>query len=74
MSGLHGSRAVSTDILHFRARVLGVCGQGLFHGQLLTPETVSAVSSTTVGADLKEQQFRRFERLQPIRGDAVKTL
>jgi hypothetical protein len=38
--------AVSTNILHFRARVLGVYGQGLFHGQPLTPETVSAVSSS----------------------------
>jgi hypothetical protein len=39
-------RAVFTDILHFRARVLGVYGQGLFHGQPLTPETVSAVPSS----------------------------
>lgn len=28
------SQAVSTDILHSRARVLGVCGQGLFMGSL----------------------------------------
>ena len=30
----------------FRARVLGVYGQGLFHGQPLTPETVSPVPSS----------------------------
>ena len=28
------TRAVSTDILHFRTRVLGVYGQGLFMGSL----------------------------------------
>ena len=27
-------RAVSTDILHFRARVLAVYGQGMFMGNL----------------------------------------
>ena len=43
------SGAVSTDILHSRARVLGVYGQRLFHGQPLTPETVSAVASKTHG-------------------------
>ena len=53
------SRAVSTDILHFRARVLGVYGQGLFHGQPLTPETVSAVSSSA--------RMVRFSRPSPPR-------
>ena len=32
--GLPFRRAVSTDIVHFRARVLGVYGQGLFMGSL----------------------------------------
>src|SRR5256884_1959470 len=41
------TRAVSTDILHFRARVLGVYGQGLFHGQPLTPETVRSEEHTS---------------------------
>ena len=35
MSGSHtATRAVSTDILHFRARVLAVYGQGMFMGNL----------------------------------------
>src|SRR5438067_6385693 len=53
------TRAVSTDILHFRARVLGVYGQGLFHGQPLTPETVSAVPSS--------DRVVRFSRPSPPR-------
>src|SRR6516164_8627577 len=40
------SGAVSTDILHFRARVLAVYGQGMFMGQPLTPDTVLAVWSS----------------------------
>ena len=43
---LKHSGAVSTDILHFRARLLGVYSQGLFHGQPLPLETVSAVPSS----------------------------
>ena len=39
-------RAVSPDILHFRAGVLCGYGQGLLHGQPLNPETVSAVVHT----------------------------
>ena len=51
--------AVFTDILHFRARVLGVYGQGLFHGQPLPPETVSAVPSS--------DRVVRFSRPSPPR-------
>ena len=58
-------RAISTDILHFPARVLGVYGQGLFHGQPLTPRTVSAVPSHAI-------VFVDVERYQSADGgDAV---